>query len=265
MNRVKNNSIQALILDMDGVLWRGQTPIGNLSKIYEKIRENEISVVLVTNNSTLTVDQYVKKLESYRFHVDRSSVITSSLATAQFLKKNFPQGGSVYVIGEVGVRLTLEEHGFHHSSENPLFVVVGMDRELTYDKLKKATLLIRSGIPFIATNSDRTFPVPEGLVPGAGAIVEALKAATDVNPTIIGKPSPIMFQVAVDQLETSVDNILVVGDRLETDIAGAQELGMKTALVLSGVTNSNQVEEWKPPPDFIARDLDHILELLFGD
>lgn len=249
---------------MDGVLWRGKVPIGDLPSIFQKMYDNDFKYVLVTNNSTMTAYQYVEQLKSFGVAIDLSNIITSSLATAQHLANKYPNGGSVYIIGENGLRRTLEEYGFHISQDDPLVVVVGMDRGLTYDKLKVATLLIRSGVPFLATNSDRTFPIPEGLVPGAGAIIEALIAATDINPTVIGKPFPIMFEVAVDRLGTQYENILVVGDRLETDIAGAQDLGMKTGLVLSGVTSSEQAKQWEPRPDLITKDLEHILKYLTG-
>lgn len=264
MEKINNDSIQSLILDMDGVLWRGKAPIGDLPSVFQKIYNNNLKFVLVTNNSTLTAEQYVEKLKYFGVTIEISNVITSALATAQHLANKFPNGGPVYIIGENGLYRTLEEYGFYFSPEGPLAVVVGLDRELTYDKLRIATLLIHLGTPFFATNGDRTFPIPEGLAPGAGSIVHALIAATDVNPIVIGKPFPIMFEVALGRLGTKLENILVVGDRLETDIAGAQELGMKTGLVLSGVTSSDQAKQWKPRPDIITKDLEHILKYLTG-
>jgi 4-nitrophenyl phosphatase len=139
-------------------------------------------------------------------------------------------------------------------------VVVGIDRQLSYEKLCRATLLIRSGVPFIGANPDRTFPTPEGLIPGAGAILAAIETATSVKPLIMGKPSPAMYQLALERLGTSPAETLVVGDRLETDIAGAQVIGCRTALVLSGVTSEADAYAWQPPPDFIARNLASLVE-----
>jgi len=171
------------------------------------------------------------------------------------LSQQYPAGGTVYVIGEVGITEALEEHGFKVGEENAIAVVVGIDRQLSYEKLCRATLLIRSGVPFIGANPDVTFPTPEGLVPGAGAILAALETATSVKPLIMGKPSPAMYQLALERLGTSPGETLVVGDRLETDIAGAQAIGCRTALVLTGVTPEADAHAWQPPPDVLARDL----------
>jgi 4-nitrophenyl phosphatase len=137
-----------------------------------------------------------------------------------------------------------------------------MDRTLTYDKLSRATLLLRAGTPFVATNSDRTFPTPNGLVPGAGAIVAALQTASDVAPFVVGKPGPEMYRVALESMGASPEETLVVGDRLETDIAGAQALGCRTALVLSGVATRAEGLAWKPGLDWIADDLASLLQHL---
>jgi 4-nitrophenyl phosphatase len=116
-------------------------------------------------------------------------------------------------------------------------------------------LLIRAGTPFIATNPDRTFPTPEGLTPGAGTVVAAVQAATDIAPLFVGKPSPFMYQVALERLNIPAENTLVIGDRIDTDIVGGVALGCPTGLVLSGVTSQEQAERVEPHPDFIAPDL----------
>jgi len=125
--------------------------------------------------------------------------------------------------------------------------------------LKTASLLVRSGAPFIATNPDKTLPTPVGLVPGAGTLVAAVQTATDVAPYYVGKPAPELYNLALERLGTSPVNTLVVGDRLETDIAGAQALGCLTALVLSGATTAEMAAGWRPAPDCIARDLADLL------
>jgi 4-nitrophenyl phosphatase len=137
-----------------------------------------------------------------------------------------------------------------------------MDRSLTYAKLRRATLLIRAGVPFLGTNPDRTFPTPEGLVPGAGAILAALEAATYRQPLIMGKPQPEIYRAALLRMGVSPSETLVVGDRPDTDIAGGQALGCFTALLLSGVTSEDCARAWQPPPDLIAADLSSLLTLL---
>jgi 4-nitrophenyl phosphatase len=134
-----------------------------------------------------------------------------------------------------------------------------MDRTLSYEKLRRATFHIRAGAPFYGTNPDSTFPTPLGLVPGAGSIIAALQTASGVMPIMIGKPSPYMFDLSIERMKLSSKKILVVGDRLETDIAGGQAMGARTALVLSGVSTRQQVSNWDPQPDLIARDLTELI------
>jgi 4-nitrophenyl phosphatase len=257
--------IKALILDWDGVLYRESTPIGDLPSIFARIRERGFGVACATNNSTKTISGFLEILSNQGVHLETRQIITSSLATAEILARRFPDGGPVFLIGESGIHVALEEAGFQPITDNkdetrPVAVVVGFDRYCTYAKLRRATLHIRSGVPFYGTNPDKTFPSPEGLVPGAGAIQAALTAATDVKPIVIGKPSPDLMQLALERLGTIPAETLVVGDRLETDIAAGQAAGCKTALVLSGVTTDiQQVESWSPPIDIIADDLSTLI------
>lgn len=250
---------QGLILDMDGVLWRDQQPLGDLPSLFAEFHKRALKFVLATNNATLSADQYVEKLRRFGVTIEQSQVVNSSQATAHHLKRLHPDGGTVFVVGEEGLIRELGVLGFHTSEENPLAVIVGMDRHLTYEKLKTACLLIRSGVAFIATNTDRTYPTPDGLTPGAGSIVAALEAATDKTPTVVGKPSPEMYQLAMERMNTVPSNTLVVGDRLETDIEGAQAIGCLNALVLSGVTSSEDAYAWRPQPDCIAADLKSLI------
>lgn len=261
--------IRALILDMDGVLWRAETPIGNLPAIFEAFERRGWKVVLATNNATRSPEQYLEKLVSFGVtHLERWQIINSAMAAAHYLKQLHPQGGKVFVIGQDGIHQALAEHGFRQAGENDddgiVAVVVGMDRTITYEKLSRATLLIRSGRPFIGTNPDRTFPTPQGLVPGTGAIIAAIQAATDQQPDILGKPGPAMYSLAMERLKVKPRQTLAIGDRLETDIAGAQQLGCLSAVVLTGVSTPEEVEAWQPAPDFVADDLTSLLALLPG-
>jgi 4-nitrophenyl phosphatase len=245
---------------MDGVLWQGPQPIGDLPSIFQRIQQRGWKVVLATNNATRTPGQYVDRLAEFGVHLETWQIINSAHAVTSYLCRQYPDGGTVYVIGEAGITEALAEKGFTTGEKNVIAVVVGMDRQLNYEKLSRASLLIRSGVPFIGTNPDRTFPVPEGLIPGAGAILAALETATSVSPLIMGKPLPAMYQLALERLGTSPADTLVVGDRLETDIAGAQAIGCRTAVVLSGVSKEADVLAWQPRPDIIARDLAYLVE-----
>ncbi|MCK4726804.1 MAG: hypothetical protein KAT29_13420, partial [Anaerolineales bacterium] len=156
----QSNTVKAIIIDMDGVLWRGSEPIGDLAAVFKRIEQKGLRAILATNNPTLTVDQYLDKLHDFGVTLNPEQVITSAIATAQYLAERFPQGGPVYVIGEDGVHHALAEQDFFPAEDTALAVIVSLDRGLTYEKLLRATLLIRSGIPFIVTNPDSTLPIP---------------------------------------------------------------------------------------------------------
>jgi 4-nitrophenyl phosphatase len=254
--------IRALIIDMDGVLWRSNQPIGDLPSIFADIEDLGLKVILATNNATKSIQQFLLKLESFGVTLEPWQVINSAQATAQYLKQHHPGGGPVYIVGEPGLVETLEDYGFNFSKENPLAVVVALDQGINYEKLRISTLLIRSGVPFIGTNPDRTFPTPEGQIPGAGSILATIETATDIQPLVIGKPNPAMYQFALERLGTNPTETLVVGDRLETDIAGAQRLGSPCALVLSGVSDETSAFNWKPNPEMIAQDLTNVIREL---
>ena len=262
MTEKKSKSVKAIILDMDGVLWRDNEPIGNLPEIFSEIGMRGWQVSLATNNATRTINQYVEKLANFGVEVQENQIINSAQTAAIYLKKFFPQGGNVYCVGESALSNTILNEGFNISTKNVVAVVVAMDRKLTYEKLVQATLLIRSGAKFIATNPDRTFPTPVGLVPGTGATLAALEAASEIKPVVVGKPAPEMYQIAMQRMGILPENTLVVGDRLETDIAGAQEIGCRSALVLSGVTSLQKAQAWKPALDWLATDLTSLLAQL---
>lgn len=254
--------IRALILDMDGVLWRGSQPIGDLPAIFDLIRRSGLKVILATNNSTQTAGQFVQRMQGHGVSLELWQVINSSMAVASMLHKRFPQGGPLYIVGESGLVTALEDCGFYHSAEGAQAVVAGMDRQITYEKLKIATLLIRSGVPFYGSNPDRTYPTPEGLIPGAGTVLAAIAAATDVEPIIAGKPSPYLYQLAFERLELPIEQVLAVGDRLETDILGGFNAGCPTAVVLSGVSTLQQIAAFQPKPDWVADDLHSLVKSL---
>jgi len=256
------SSVRALILDMDGVLWRDTEPIGDLPAIFRRLKEMELGVVLATNNATRNIEQYLDKVKGFGVELEPWQVVNSADATVVYLHRRFPGGAPVYIVGSDSLRKTLEAAGFYYQEKNVQAVVAGMDRVLTYEKLKLATMLIRSGIPFIGTNPDRTFPTPEGLTPGTGAILAAIQAATDTEPIICGKPEPDMYCLAIDRLGVQPNQTLVVGDRAETDIIGAQKIGCPCALVLSGVTNRASALSWRPVPELIEEDLAAVIDKL---
>lgn len=257
------SNIQSLIIDMDGVLWRDDAPIGDLPKIFNRIRERGLKFVFATNNGTKTPDQYVEKLSSLGVTVEPRQVITSALGVAQMIKGKITAGAPVFVVGGDGVKVALREQGFEIASvktaETAQAVVVGIDREINFAKMSEATLLVRRGVPFYATNPDKTFPTPRGEIPGAGAWISVIATATGIEPIFAGKPYPFLMEMALERLRTKREETLVVGDRLETDIAAGQAVGCPTALVLSGVSARAQGEAWLPRPSHIVEDLDALV------
>lgn len=250
---------------MDGVLWRDTSPIGNLPSIFARIRERGLQFVIATNNATSTVDEFLEKFRNYRVELEPWQIITSSVATVQKLKKDYPDGGKIFVIGENGIRRVLKENGFvvitDPADDIPVMaVVVGFDRDVTYAKLRRATLHIRAKATFYGTNPDKTFPTSQGLVPGAGAILAAIEVATDTKPIIVGKPFPYLMFIALERLGRTPEETLVIGDRLETDIVAGKAAMCKTALVLSGVTTKEQLDKWEDKPILVAENLSTLIE-----
>jgi len=251
--------IKSLIIDMDGVIWRSDAPIGDLAAIFNRIRERGLKFVFATNNSTKTSEQYVARLKEFGVNVELWQVVTSSQAAAHAMAQKFPPGTKVFMVGEDGLRIPLEERGFEilapEDAPQAQAVVMGMDRGITFQKMVEATLLIRKGIPFYGTNTDKTFPTPRGQIPGAGAWTSVITTATNVEPIVAGKPFPFLMDLSMEKLGTTNKETLVIGDRLETDIAAGQGVNCPTALVLSGVSTREQAENWKPKIDIIAEDL----------
>jgi len=256
MSEPKLTRLRNWIIDMDGVLYRLNTPLAGAAEFLQFLRQKRKRFLLVTNNSTLTVAQYVQKLAGMGIAVRAEEVLTSGEATAQYLAGIAPPGTRVYVIGENGIRVALQEHGFVLAEDtDAAYVVSGLDRQLTYDKLKTAALAIRAGARFIGTNPDRTLPTEAGLIPGARAIQAALEVATGTAPLIIGKPEPAMLQLALQRLGADARTTAILGDGLETDIAGGQRMGLTTILVLSGVTAPGQLAGSTLQPDLVYPDI----------
>ncbi len=260
-------TLQTLLIDGDGVLWRGDEPINGLQHFFAVLEERGIRWGLLTNNSTRTLDEYVSKFARFGIHATREQVFSSASVTAAWLAERFDAGTPLYIIGESGLRETLTEAGFvvHEGEEQPeqvAAVVVGLDRQVTYARLAVATHLIRGGAPFIGTNPDRTLPTPAGLVPGSGSLLAALEAATDVRPTIIGKPEPTMYRQAMERFHADPETTAMLGDRLETDVLGGQRAGIGTILVLSGATRREMLNHSDVQPDLVFEDIAALAEEL---
>jgi 4-nitrophenyl phosphatase len=248
-------SFRYLITDMDGVLWRGHEPMPGLVEFFQFMRQRDIQFVCATNNASTLVEKLSDRLQGWGADVLPDEIVTSSSATADYLTTILPAGARLYVIGMEGLRVPLHHKGFEFAEDKVDAVVVGIDWNVTYNQLKRAALNIRAGARFIGTNGDRTFPTPEGIVPGNGALLAAIEAATDVKPIVIGKPEPVLYQMSLKSMNAVPEQTLVLGDRLETDILGAVRLNLKSALVLSGVTTREQLAASDYQPDGVFADI----------
>lgn len=254
------NQIRTVLFDMDGVLYRDDRALPGVEELWRWLDERRIGYVCITNNSTRTAVQYTAKLAEMGLHVAPERIITSALTTSLWLRERAPQGTPVYAIGMEGLQTTLFDDGyFVLQAERPTYVVVGSDFEVTYAKLRAACLAIRAGAHFVGTNPDKTFPAADGIIPGCGALLAALEAATGVTPTIIGKPERGMFDTALHLLQADATTTLMVGDRIDTDIDGAHRAGLPTALVLTGVSSAAEAAVHNPPIDAVYADLPALL------
>lgn len=265
-------SLRAFIIDMDGVLWQGDQPMPGLIEFFQTLRQRQLRFILATNNASQTPDQYIAKLAKMGVTVSRDEILTSAQAAALYLKQSLngnrqhaPNGARVFAIGEDGVRQALTENGFTLCDlyeVNAQFVVCGMDRGLSWDKLATATLNIHAGARFIGTNPDTTLPTERGITHGNGAILAALQTATGVAPVIIGKPEPLMYQQAMARLQTDPATTAAIGDRLETDILGAVRAGIRSVFVLSGVSNRQQLIGLDYQPTWVMQDIAEVTRAL---
>lgn len=259
------STIRAVLFDMDGVLWRGDQGLPGLGQLFAWLHTQSIPYALVTNNSSNHPEQYVTKLAGLSIHnVALERIVTSGAAAARYLQTHYPAGTRVHVVGMAGLRRLITEAGFTVVDDNARVVVSGIDREWTYAKALVAMRLLRAGADFIGTNGDTTFPLPDGLAPGAGSILAMLSAASGKTPIMMGKPEPAMFEAALHVVGFSAAETLMVGDRLDTDIAGAGALGLTTALLLTGINQREDVTHSLTPPDYIFDDLPALLTAIQG-
>lgn len=243
-----------LLLDLDGVLYRGDRAVRGVAETLEAVRAAGRRVVFLTNNSSRTPEEVAAKLAGMGVGATADEVVTSALATATLLRAR--GGGSVFVIGEGGIRAALADAGLRVLRGAPRdadYVVVGWDRTADYEKLKIASLLVQRGADLVATNADPSYPAPDGEWPGAGALLAAIATTTGATAEVVGKPHPPLFEMA--RARAGGGRPLVVGDRLTTDVAGAAALGWDSLLVFTGVTRPADLLAAAALPTFVGPDL----------
>lgn len=249
------DNYEAFLIDIDGVLVRGTAALPGAAKALS-VLSSRGRAVLLTNNSTRSREQHAAYLRELGFEIDPLNILPSSYLAAEYLRREYG-ALRIWTLGEDGLREELQSAGHRlcDSPEKADVLVVGMDRGLTYDSLAAGLDALRSGARLIATNEDGTYPVPQGLRPGAGAMVGALRGMGFLPDAVIGKPSPIAYDLALRHIEVDPQHLLMIGDRLETDIAGGLSAGIDAALVLSGISTLEDVDRSGIRPTWVVDDI----------
>ncbi|MFW9951392.1 MAG: HAD-IIA family hydrolase [Candidatus Thorarchaeota archaeon] len=266
------DAIKLAIFDLDGVIYRGNFLIPGVDKVIQELRKNSIKVVYNSNNSTATREMYVNRLSQMGIISDLKDIYTSAFITSEEISE-IKKNANVYIIGEIGLKEEIKAKGHAIKSESDDystvdFVIVGLDREFNYKKLSFAQKCILEGkAEFYATNNDATLPMDNGLLPGAGVMVNALEICTKTKPKItFGKPNPYGIQKILRDYKISPRDAVIFGDRVDTDIAAGNNAGIHTVLVLTGVTTKLDAEkllenpnaEKSLIPDLIVNSLEEI-------
>lgn len=256
-----------IALDLDGVVWRGSQVLPGVREALEDVLRRGLDLRYVSNNSTAHREAVSQRLAAAGLPAGPERVLTSGSVCGAWLRTRVPEGSVVLVVGEEGLIRELREAGFAavHVIEAPLgtepaAVVVGMDRTFTYQTLAAAQKAVRGGALYVATNSDVTFPTPDGLMPGAGSIVAAVSASAEREPVLVGKPSMTLAETLAAITKVPAAETLFVGDRLSTDIAMAKAAGMRAALTLTGVTTEEDLWRAEITGEWVLPD--HVLESL---
>lgn len=255
------NAYKGYLIDLDGTMYRGEEKIEEASDFIKALVKKDIPYLFVTNNSSRKPEQVAEKLMSLDIPATPDHVFTTSMATANYMIERKPKA-SVYMIGEEGLREALVEKGFTFTDEYPDYVVIGIDREITYEKLTKACLAVRNGATFLSTNGDIALPTEHGMLPGNGALTSVIAVSTQVNPIFIGKPEAIIMDQALKVIGTKREETVMVGDNYDTDILAGIRAGMDTLLVHTGVTTVEKLTNYKTQPTHVVHSLTEWLEKL---
>lgn len=258
------NSVKLFLFDMDGTLYLGNRLFDFTLPLLKKIKAEGKRYIFITNNSSKSVEAYVDKLAHMGIYAEKSDFMTSSQATAIYLKQNHPNR-TLYVCGTESLKNELEKSGFEitDDTEKTECIVMGFDTELTFKKLDDVSRMLSTrDIPYIATNPDYVCPTEYGFVPDCGSVCDMIFNATKKRPIVIGKPSPLMIRLAMEKEGVTPDETAVIGDRIYTDIKSGINAGTKTVLVLSGETTLEEAEESPDKPDYVFKDAGEIIKYI---
>ena len=257
--------IRLFLFDMDGTLYLGNRLFDFTTRLLETIRSSGSRYLFMTNNSSKSVEDYIQKLNKFGISATREDFITSSQATAYYLKQNHPNH-RLYVCGTQSLKKELAMEGFTvtENLDDVDCIVMGFDTELTFQKLEDVSrlLLTRENIPYIATNPDYVCPTEFGSVPDCGSVCDMIYNATGKRPVVIGKPSPLMPQLAMAQYGFSKEETAVVGDRIYTDIKSGLNAGITGILVMSGETTEDILHQSEDKPHLVLKDASEIISAI---
>ncbi|HGM9432833.1 TPA: TIGR01457 family HAD-type hydrolase [Streptococcus pyogenes] len=244
------------LIDLDGTIYQGKNRIPAGERFIKRLQERGIPYLLVTNNTTRTPEM-VQSMLANQFHVETGieTIYTATMATVDYMN-DMNRGKTAYVIGETGLKSAIAAAGYVEELENPAYVVVGLDSQVTYEMLAIATLAIQKGALFIGTNPDLNIPTERGLMPGAGALNALLEAATRVKPVFIGKPNVIIMNKSLEVLGIQRSEAVMVGDNYLTDIMAGIQNDIATILVTTGFTRPEEVPTLPIQPDHVLSSLD---------
>ncbi len=245
---------EGYLIDLDGTMYRGTERIEEAVEFVKELVKRVIPYLFVTNNSSKTCAQVAEHLTEMGIPATEKQVFTTSMATAQYIAEE-KSDAKVYMIGEEGLRDALEKQGFIIQEENVEYVVTGIDRDITYEKLAKACLAVRAGAKFISTNGDIAIPTERGLMPGNGSLTSVIAVSTETSPVFIGKPESIIVNQALEVIGTPREKTAMVGDNYQTDIMAGINAKMDTIMVHTGVTSKDQLASYNIQPTFSINSL----------
>lgn len=244
------------LIDLDGTIYRGSEPIPAGRRFVERLQARQIPFLFLTNNTTKTPQTVADRLANeFSIYVSPETVYTATLATIDYMN-DADKGKKVFVIGEPGLIDPILAAGYEWETENPDYVVVGLDTEVTYEKFVTATLAIQKGATFIGTNPDKNIPTERGLLPGAGSVIALIEASTQRSAIYIGKPEAIIMEKGLEILGLAKSEVLMVGDNYTTDILAGINNGIDSLLVLSGFTQKEEVPDLPVQPTHLVDSLD---------
>ena len=253
-----SKNILAFLIDLDGTVYRGEKVIAGAIDFINKLNQQAIAFLFVTNRGNRTPLAVAKSLQSMGIDCTADNILTSSVATADHLSDY----QRCYWIGEQGLDQAMRNAGIAFDDSDPEIVVVGYDRDFNYQKLTLATRLILNGADFVATNTDSIITVEDGVIPEAGPLVAAIENATNIKAKVVGKPHPLIISAACKRLAVSADQCVIIGDNLQTDILAGINNGLHSALVLTGVAKLVDVDQVDFKPTWVFNDLHELCEAL---